>query len=260
MGPLLVLVSPCFKENVVLTYKIGSFLCSLHNLLQKNVIVFFFGNQILKWHSSEERVPTFRKFTRYSVVWVWVWASSGTPPRIQMWVPPGPHKRCIPILHFISSLTPSWHYYMRGFRRGHSRPVPPPLLVAPQFFFRKERKRKERKEGRERREEKKEKKGIEKMESHAWTKKVKSSALINLQPVPHRAGVDTGGRRASPSPSKRGEKRNTDSQKWNGKKKKKEWCFVWILKWPRGGGVRDPRFVFRAFYYFRLRFFHRYFF
>ena len=26
------------------------------------------------------------------------------------------------------------------------------------------------------------------------------------------------------------------------------------------GGPRDPRFVFRAFYYFRLRFFHRYFF
>ena len=31
------------------------------------------------------------------------------------------------------------------------------------------------------------------------------------------------------------------------------------LKWPRGV-PRDPRFVFRAFYYFRLRFFHRYFF
>ena len=55
MGPLLVLVSPCFRENVVLTYKIGSFLCSLDNLLQKNVIVFFFGSQISKWRSSEER-------------------------------------------------------------------------------------------------------------------------------------------------------------------------------------------------------------
>ena len=31
------------------------------------------------------------------------------------------------------------------------------------------------------------------------------------------------------------------------------------LKWPRGV-PRDPRFVFRAFYYFRLRFFRRYFF
>ena len=33
------------------------------------------------------------------------------------------------------------------------------------------------------------------------------------------------------------------------------------LKWPRGGGVpRDPKFIFRALYYFRFRFFHRYFF
>ena len=41
MGPRLVLVSPCFRENVVGTCKIGSFLCSLDNLLQKNLIVFF---------------------------------------------------------------------------------------------------------------------------------------------------------------------------------------------------------------------------
>ena len=41
MGPWLVFVSPCFRENVVVTCKIGSFLCSLDNLLQKNVIVFF---------------------------------------------------------------------------------------------------------------------------------------------------------------------------------------------------------------------------
>ena len=45
MGPLLVLVSPCFRENVVVTRKIGSFLCSLDNLLQKKVIVFFLENQ-----------------------------------------------------------------------------------------------------------------------------------------------------------------------------------------------------------------------
>ena len=31
MGPWLVLVSPCFRENVVATCKIGSFLCSLDN-------------------------------------------------------------------------------------------------------------------------------------------------------------------------------------------------------------------------------------
>ena len=42
MGPLLVLVCPGFRKNVVVICKIGSFLCSLDNLLQKNVIVFFF--------------------------------------------------------------------------------------------------------------------------------------------------------------------------------------------------------------------------
>ena len=42
MGPWLVLVSPCFRENVVATCKIGSFLRSLDNLLQKNVIILFF--------------------------------------------------------------------------------------------------------------------------------------------------------------------------------------------------------------------------
>ena len=55
MGPLLVLVSPCFRENVVVTCKIGSFFCSLGNLLEENVIVFFFGNQISKWRSFEKR-------------------------------------------------------------------------------------------------------------------------------------------------------------------------------------------------------------
>ena len=44
MGPWLVLVSPCFRENEDAICKIGSFLCSSDNLLQKNVIVFFFGN------------------------------------------------------------------------------------------------------------------------------------------------------------------------------------------------------------------------
>ena len=54
MGPLLVLVSPCFRENIVVTCKIGSFLCSLENLLQKNVIVFFFENQISRSRSFEK--------------------------------------------------------------------------------------------------------------------------------------------------------------------------------------------------------------
>ena len=43
MGPLLVLVSPCFRENVVVTCKIGSFFVGLDNLHQENVIVFLFG-------------------------------------------------------------------------------------------------------------------------------------------------------------------------------------------------------------------------
>ena len=54
MGPWLVLVSPCFRENVVATCKIGSFLCSFNNLLQKNVVVFVFGNQMSKWRSFEK--------------------------------------------------------------------------------------------------------------------------------------------------------------------------------------------------------------
>ena len=41
MSPWLVLASPCFRVNVVASCKIVSFLCSLDNLLQKNVIVFF---------------------------------------------------------------------------------------------------------------------------------------------------------------------------------------------------------------------------
>ena len=65
MGPWLVLVSPCFRENVVATCKFGSFLCSLDNLFQKNVIILFFGNQISKWRSFEKKGyfwPTFHIF------------------------------------------------------------------------------------------------------------------------------------------------------------------------------------------------------
>ena len=63
MGPWLVLVSPCFRKKVVATCEIGSFLCSLDNLLQKNVIVLFFGNQISKWRSFEKRAIFDRLFT-----------------------------------------------------------------------------------------------------------------------------------------------------------------------------------------------------
>ena len=58
-GPWLVLVSLCFMENVVATRKIGSFLCSLDNLLQKNVIFLFFGKQISKWRSFEKKRAIF---------------------------------------------------------------------------------------------------------------------------------------------------------------------------------------------------------
>ena len=66
MGPWLVLVSPCFRENVVATCKIGSFLCRLDNLLQKNVIIFFFGYQISKWRSFEKRAIFDLFFTFFS--------------------------------------------------------------------------------------------------------------------------------------------------------------------------------------------------
>ena len=66
MGPWLVLVTPCLRENVVATCKIGSFLCSLDNLLQKNVIVFFFGNQISKFRSFEKRAIFDLLFTFFS--------------------------------------------------------------------------------------------------------------------------------------------------------------------------------------------------
>ena len=66
MGPWLVLVSPCFRGNVVATCKIGSFLCSLDNLLQKNIIVLFFGNQISKWCTFEKRAIFDLLFTFFS--------------------------------------------------------------------------------------------------------------------------------------------------------------------------------------------------
>ena len=66
MGPWLVLVSPCFMENVVATCIIGSFSCSLDNLLQKNVIVLSFGNQISKWRSFEKGAIFDLLFTFFS--------------------------------------------------------------------------------------------------------------------------------------------------------------------------------------------------
>ena len=45
MGTLFVLVSPCFRENEVVTYKIGSFLCSLDYTSEKrNCFLFWKSN------------------------------------------------------------------------------------------------------------------------------------------------------------------------------------------------------------------------
>ena len=46
MGPWPALVSPCFRENVVATCKMGSFLCSLDHLLKKK------RNCLLFWKSN----------------------------------------------------------------------------------------------------------------------------------------------------------------------------------------------------------------
>ena len=69
MGTLFVLVSPCFRENVVVTCKIGSFLCSLDNLLQKKRNYFLFGNQISKWRLFENRAIFDLLFTVFSHKW-----------------------------------------------------------------------------------------------------------------------------------------------------------------------------------------------
>ena len=65
MGPLLVLVYPCFRENVV-TCKIVFFLCSLDYILLKNFIVFLLGNQISKWRSFKEKAIFDLLFTFFS--------------------------------------------------------------------------------------------------------------------------------------------------------------------------------------------------
>ena len=71
MGPRLVLVFPCFRENVVATCKIGSFLCCLGNLLQKNVIVL--GKSILQVPDTGTRVlDNTRPFLHSSIVSFWI--------------------------------------------------------------------------------------------------------------------------------------------------------------------------------------------
>ena len=57
--PLVLGKYSCYMQNWV-------FLCSLDNILQKNVIVFFFGNQISKWRSFEKRAIFDLLFTIFS--------------------------------------------------------------------------------------------------------------------------------------------------------------------------------------------------
>ena len=66
MDPTLVLICPSFRENVIVTCRIVSFLCSLDNCLLKNVIIFFVGNQISKWRSFEKRAIFDLLFTFFS--------------------------------------------------------------------------------------------------------------------------------------------------------------------------------------------------
>ena len=46
MGPMLVLVPPSFRVKVVVTCKMGSFLCSLDNSLQTTLLFSFFFLEI----------------------------------------------------------------------------------------------------------------------------------------------------------------------------------------------------------------------
>ena len=66
MGPLLVLVSPCFRETMVVTCKIGSSLCSLDNLLQKNVTDLFLKINFQNGAHLKERLFFDLLFTFFS--------------------------------------------------------------------------------------------------------------------------------------------------------------------------------------------------
>ena len=60
IGPLLVFSCLALsRENAIVLCKIVAFLCSLVDFPLKNVIVFFFGNYISKWHSFERKKVIF---------------------------------------------------------------------------------------------------------------------------------------------------------------------------------------------------------
>ena len=67
MGTLFVFVSHCFRKNVVVTGKIGSFLCSLDNLLPKKCNWFLFWKSNVKMALIWKKGwfwPTFHIFSR----------------------------------------------------------------------------------------------------------------------------------------------------------------------------------------------------
>ena len=66
MGLWFVLVSPLFQGKCSCHMQNWVFLCSLDNLLQKNVIVLFFRNQISKWRWFEKRAIFYLLFTFFS--------------------------------------------------------------------------------------------------------------------------------------------------------------------------------------------------
>ena len=69
IGPLLVLVSPCFRENVVVTCKIGSFLCSLVTSEKRKWFLFWKSNfkMALIWKKGYFW-PTFHIFSHQGKV------------------------------------------------------------------------------------------------------------------------------------------------------------------------------------------------
>ena len=58
---------PLFQEKCSCHMQNWVFLCCLDNLLQKNVIVFFFGNQISKWRSFEKKRAFVTYFSHFLV-------------------------------------------------------------------------------------------------------------------------------------------------------------------------------------------------
>ena len=69
MGTLFVFVYPCFRENVVVTCESRSFLCSLDDLLQKNVIVFFFLEIKFQNGAHLKKGPFLTYFSHFLVTW-----------------------------------------------------------------------------------------------------------------------------------------------------------------------------------------------